>query len=347
MKKYVYMFPEGNGKMRELLGGKGANLAEMTGLGMPVPQGFTITTEACTRYYEDGKTIYPDIQDQILLYLDQLEKITGKTLGDPEKPLLVSVRSGARASMPGMMDTILNLGMNDEICEAVAKLTNNPRFARDSYRRFIQMFSDVVMELPKSSFEQFIDQVKDKKGVKLDNELDADDMSELIVLFKDHYKKSLGEDFPQDPKKQLMEAVRAVFRSWDNPRANTYRRMNDIPHSWGTAVNVQSMVFGNMGETSGTGVAFTRNPATGEKKLYGEFLMNAQGEDVVAGIRTPQPISALADTMPEVYSSLLTFPAALRSITAICRIWSSPSKTASSTCCRPVTASAPHRQRSR
>ena len=327
MKKYVYMFPEGNGKMRELLGGKGANLAEMTGLGMPVPQGFTITTEACTRYYEDGKTIYPDIQDQILLYLDQLEKITGKTLGDPEKPLLVSVRSGARASMPGMMDTILNLGMNDEICEAVAKLTNNPRFARDSYRRFIQMFSDVVMELPKSSFEQFIDQVKDKKGVKMDNELDADDMSELIVLFKDHYKKSLGEDFPQDPKKQLMEAVRAVFRSWDNPRANTYRRMNDIPHSWGTAVNVQSMVFGNMGETSGTGVAFTRNPATGEKKLYGEFLMNAQGEDVVAGIRTPQQITiegskrwavaqkvseeerkakfpSLEEVMPEVYKEL-------------------------------------------
>ena len=305
MKKYVYMFPEGNGKMRELLGGKGANLAEMTGLGMPVPQGFTITTEACTRYYEDGKTIYPDIQDQILEYLDKLEKVTGKTLGDPEKPLLVSVRSGARASMPGMMDTILNLGMNDEICEAVAKLTNNPRFARDSYRRFIQMFSDVVMELPKSTFETFIDQVKDKKGVKMDNELDADDMSELIVLFKDHYKKSLGEDFPQDPKKQLMEAVRAVFRSWDNPRANTYRRMNDIPHSWGTAVNVQSMVFGNMGDTSGTGVAFTRNPATGEKKLYGEFLMNAQGEDVVAGIRTPQPISALADTMPEVYQQFV------------------------------------------
>ena len=291
MKKYVYMFPEGNGKMRELLGGKGANLAEMTGLGMPVPQGFTITTEACTRYYEDGKTIYPDIQEQIMEYLDKLEKVTGKTLGDPDRPLLVSVRSGARASMPGMMDTILNLGMNDEICEAVAKLTNNPRFARDSYRRFIQMFSDVVMELPKSTFETFIDQVKDKKGVKMDNELDADDMSELIVLFKDHYKKSLGEDFPQDPKKQLMEAVRAVFRSWDNPRANTYRRMNDIPHSWGTAVNVQSMVFGNMGDTSGTGVAFTRNPATGEKKLYGEFLMNAQGEDVVAGIRTPQQIT--------------------------------------------------------
>lgn len=305
MKKYVYMFPEGNGSMRELLGGKGANLAEMTGLGMPVPQGFTITTEACTRYYEDGKTIYPDIQEQIMEYLDKLEKATGKTLGDPAQPLLVSVRSGARASMPGMMDTILNLGMNDEICQAVAALTNNPRFARDSYRRFIQMFSDVVMELPKSSFEQFIDQVKDKKGVKLDNELDADDMSELIVLFKDHYKKSLGSDFPQDPKVQLMESVRAVFRSWDNPRANTYRRMNDIPHSWGTAVNVQSMVFGNMGETSGTGVAFTRNPATGEKKLYGEFLMNAQGEDVVAGIRTPQPISALADTMPEVYQQFV------------------------------------------
>jgi len=246
-----------------------------------------------------------DIEEQIMEYLDKLEKATGKTLGDPAQPLLVSVRSGARASMPGMMDTILNLGMNDEICQAVAALTNNPRFARDSYRRFIQMFSDVVMELPKSSFEQFIDQVKDKKGVKLDNELDADDMSELIVLFKDHYKKSLGSDFPQDPKVQLMESVRAVFRSWDNPRANTYRRMNDIPHSWGTAVNVQSMVFGNMGETSGTGVAFTRNPATGEKKLYGEFLMNAQGEDVVAGIRTPQPISALADTMPEVYQQFV------------------------------------------
>ena len=305
MKKFVYLFSEGNGSMRELLGGKGANLAEMTSLGMPVPQGFTITTEACTRYYQDGKTIYPDIQEQIMEYLDKLEKITGKTLGDPARPLLVSVRSGARASMPGMMDTILNLGMNDEICKAVENLTSNPRFARDSYRRFIQMFSDVVMELPKSSFEQFIDEVKDKKGVKLDNELDADDMSTLIDMFKAHYKNSLGHDFPQDPKQQLMEAVRAVFRSWDNPRANTYRRMNDIPHSWGTAVNVQSMVFGNMGETSGTGVAFTRNPSTGEKKLYGEFLMNAQGEDVVAGIRTPQPISALADTMPEVYQQFV------------------------------------------
>lgn len=305
MKKYVYLFSEGNGKMRELLGGKGANLAEMTGLGMPVPQGFTITTEACTRYYEDGRQIYPDIQEQIMEYLDKLEKMTGKMLGNPDAPLLVSVRSGARASMPGMMDTILNLGMNDVICEAVSRLTNNPRFARDSYRRFIQMFSDVVMELPKSTFEQFIDQVKAKKGVTHDNELDADDMLELINLFKDHYEKNLGEPFPQDPKQQLMESVRAVFRSWDNPRANTYRRMNDIPYSWGTAVNVQSMVFGNMGETSGTGVAFTRNPATGEKKLYGEFLMNAQGEDVVAGIRTPQPISALADTMPDVYQQFV------------------------------------------
>ena len=305
MKKYVYLFSEGNGSMRELLGGKGANLAEMTNLGMPVPQGFTITTEACTRYYEDGRQIYPDIQEQILDYLDKLEKMTGKHLGNPDSPLLVSVRSGARASMPGMMDTILNLGMNDVICDAVAKLTGNPRFARDSYRRFIQMFSDVVMELPKSTFEQFIDQVKEKRGVTQDNELDENDMLELINLFKDHYEKNLGEPFPQDPKKQLMEAVRAVFRSWDNPRANTYRRMNDIPYSWGTAVNVQSMVFGNMGETSGTGVAFTRSPSTGEKKLFGEFLMNAQGEDVVAGIRTPQPISTLADTMPDVYQQFV------------------------------------------
>lgn len=305
MKKYVYMFSEGNGSMRGLLGGKGANLAEMTGLGMPVPQGFTITTEACTRYYADGQAIYPDIEEQILAYLDQLEKMTGKALGNPQSPLLVSVRSGARASMPGMMDTILNLGMNDTIVEAVASLTGNPRFAYDSYRRFIQMFADVVMELPKSSFEQFIDDVKDKKGVKQDNELDAEDMKTLISLFKEHYKKNLGTDFPQEPKLQLMESVRAVFRSWDNPRANTYRRMNDIPHSWGTAVNVQSMVFGNMGDTSGTGVAFTRNPATGEKKLYGEFLMNAQGEDVVAGIRTPLPIASLAQTMPEVYQQFV------------------------------------------
>lgn len=305
MKKYVYLFHEGNGSMRELLGGKGANLAEMTGLGMPVPQGFTITTEACTRYYEDGQTIYPDIEEQIMQYLDILEKSIGKALGNPEAPLLVSVRSGSRASMPGMMDTILNLGMNDEICEAVSSLTGNPRFARDSYRRFIQMFADVVKELPKTTFETVIDEVKEKKGVQQDNELDADDMQELIDRFKAHYREHLGEDFPQDPKVQLMDAVRAVFRSWDNPRANTYRRMNDIPHSWGTAVNVQSMVFGNMGDDSGTGVAFTRNPSTGERKLYGEFLMNAQGEDVVAGIRTPQPISQLEQTMPDVYKQFI------------------------------------------
>ena len=307
-KKYVYLFSEGNANMRELLGGKGANLAEMSNIGLPVPQGFTITTEACTQYYEDGRKINDEIMAEIMKNVEVMEQINGKKFGDLTNPLLVSVRSGARASMPGMMDTILNLGLNDDVVAAMIAGNPDPQFERfvyDSYRRFIQMFSDVVMELPKSTFEQFIDQVKDKKGVKMDNELDADDMSELIVLFKDHYKKSLGEDFPQDPKKQLMEAVRAVFRSWDNPRANTYRRMNDIPHSWGTAVNVQSMVFGNMGETSGTGVAFTRNPATGEKKLYGEFLMNAQGEDVVAGIRTPQPISALADTMPEVYNQFV------------------------------------------
>ena len=302
MKKYVYMFPEGNGKMRELLGGKGANLAEMTGLGMPVPQGFTITTEACTRYYEDGKTIYPDIQEQILEYLDKLEKVTGKTLGDAEKPLLVSVRSGARASMPGMMDTILNLGMNDEICEAVAKLTNNPRFARDSYRRFIQMFSDVVMEIPKSFFERVLDDIKESKGAKYDTDLTADDMKEVVVRFKEIYKEKKGVEFPQDPKEQLMEAIKAVFRSWDNPRAIYYRRMNDIPSDWGTAVNVQSMVFGNMGNTSGTGVAFTRDPATGAKGLFGEFLTNAQGEDVVAGVRTPMKIAEMEQKFPEAFA---------------------------------------------
>ncbi len=305
MKKYVYLFSEGNGTMRELLGGKGANLAEMTGLGMPVPPGFTITTDACTRYYEDGKNIYPDIQEQILAHLDQLEKATEKGLGDAENPLLVSVRSGARASMPGMMDTILNLGMNDAVCASMTALTGNPRFARDSYRRFIQMFSDVVMELPKSGFEKIMEDIKAQKGVQMDSELDADDMQTLVTRFQQHYQQELGTVFPQDAKVQLMEAIRAVFRSWDNPRANTYRRMNDIPHSWGTAVNVQSMVFGNMGDTSGTGVAFTRNPATGEKKLYGEFLMNAQGEDVVAGIRTPQPIDALAQVMPAVYQQFV------------------------------------------
>ena len=299
--KYVYLFSEGNGSMRELLGGKGANLAEMTNLGMPVPQGFTVTTEACTQYYNDGRQINEDIQAQIYEYLGKMEEICGKKFADPENPLLVSVRSGARASMPGMMDTILNLGLNDVVVEGLAKFTNNPRFAYDSYRRFIQMFSDVVMELSKKRFEEIIDEVKAQKGVKLDVELDTDDMKRLVVLFKEFYKKDKGEDFPQDPKVQLMEAVKAVFRSWDNPRANVYRRMNEIPYDWGTAVNVQSMVFGNSGNNSGTGVAFTRNPATGEKALFGEYLINAQGEDVVAGVRTPSPISKLHEEMPAVY----------------------------------------------
>ena len=299
--KYVYLFSEGNGSMRELLGGKGANLAEMTNLGMPVPQGFTVTTEACTQYYNDGRQINADIQAQIYEYLGKMEAICGKKFADPENPLLVSVRSGARASMPGMMDTILNLGLNDTVVEGLAKFTNNPRFAYDSYRRFIQMFSDVVMELSKKRFEEIIDDVKAKKGVKQDVELDTEDMKNLVVLFKEFYKKEKGEDFPQDPKVQLMEAVKAVFRSWDNPRANVYRRMNEIPYDWGTAVNVQSMVFGNSGDNSGTGVAFTRNPATGEKALFGEYLINAQGEDVVAGVRTPSPISKLHEEMPAVY----------------------------------------------
>jgi len=301
MAKYVYLFSEGSGKMRELLGGKGANLAEMTSLGMPVPQGFTVTTEACTRYYEDGKKISADIEKQIYDYLAKMEQICKKRFGDPKNPLLVSVRSGARASMPGMMDTILNLGLNDTVAEGLAELTKNPRFAYDSYRRFIQMFSDVVMEVPKSDFEKIIDKVKEEKGVSLDSELDAGDMKKLVGLFKDYYKEQKGEDFPAEPRVQLIEAVKAVFRSWDNPRAIVYRRMNDIPSSWGTAVNVQEMVFGNMGENSGTGVAFTRNPSTGEKNLYGEFLMNAQGEDVVAGIRTPQSIDQLKEVMPDVY----------------------------------------------
>ncbi len=301
MAKFVYEFSEGNGSMRELLGGKGANLAEMSNLGMPVPQGFTVTTEACTQYYNDGRQINEDIQAQIYEYLGKMEEICGKKFADPENPLLVSVRSGARASMPGMMDTILNLGLNDVVVEGLAKFTNNPRFAYDSYRRFIQMFSDVVMELSKKRFEEIIDEVKAKKGVKQDVELDTDDMKNLVVLFKEFYKKEKGEDFPQDPKVQLMEAVKAVFRSWDNPRANVYRRMNEIPYDWGTAVNVQSMVFGNSGNQSGTGVAFTRNPATGEKALFGEYLINAQGEDVVAGVRTPSPISKLHEEMPAVY----------------------------------------------
>ncbi len=303
--KYVYLFSEGNGQMRELLGGKGANLAEMTNLGMPVPQGFTITTEACTRYYEDGKTIAPEIEAEIYEYLAKMEEITGKKFGDASNPLLVSVRSGARASMPGMMDTILNLGINDQVVEGVKVLTNNERFAYDSYRRFIQMYSDVVMELSKKRFEVIIDEMKEARGVKMDTELNADDLKEMVVKFKEFYKSELGTDFPQDPKEQLMGAVKAVFRSWDNERAVFYRRMNDIPSSWGTAVNVQSMVFGNMGDDSGTGVAFTRDPATGDKNLYGEFLMNAQGEDVVAGVRTPSPISHLKETNPAVYQQFV------------------------------------------
>ena len=304
-KKFVYLFSEGNANMRELLGGKGANLAEMTNIGLPVPQGFTITTEACTQYYQDGRQINEEIQDEIMEYIGKLEDMTGKKFGDMNNPLLVSVRSGARASMPGMMDTILNLGLNDRVVEAFAKKTHNPRFAWDSYRRFIQMYSDVVMEVSKKHFEEMIDEMKQKRGVTLDTELTAKDLKELAEQFKVEYKEKIGEEFPQDAREQLMGAVRAVFRSWDNPRAIYYRRMNDIPSSWGTAVNVQMMVFGNTGDTSGTGVAFTRNPATGEKKLFGEFLMNAQGEDVVAGVRTPQTIDQLAEVMPEAYAQFV------------------------------------------
>ena len=310
-KKYVYLFSEGNGKMRELLGGKGANLAEMTNLGMPVPQGFTITTEACTQYYADGETINDEIQAQIMEYITKMEGITGKKFGDDENPLLVSVRSGARASMPGMMDTILNLGLNEKVVEVMAKKSNNPRWAWDCYRRFIQMYSDVVMEVDKKYFEQLIDEKKEKKGVKQDVELTAEDLKELASQFKAEYKAKIGSNFPDDPKEQLMGAIKAVFRSWDNPRAIYYRRMNDIPSSWGTAVNVQMMVFGNLGDTSGTGVAFTRSPSTGEKKLFGEFLMNAQGEDVVAGVRTPQTIDQLAQVMPEAYAQFVDICAKL------------------------------------
>ncbi|MBQ9511820.1 MAG: pyruvate, phosphate dikinase [Lachnospiraceae bacterium] len=306
MAKRVYKFEEGNANMRELLGGKGANLAEMTGLGMPIPQGFTVTTEACTDYYNDGKTIKKDTQDQIYKAMAWLEKINGKKFGDPTNPLLVSVRSGARASMPGMMDTILNLGMNDKTCEGFAKTTANARFARDSYRRFIQMFSDVVMEIDKSKFEAVLDDIKKKNKYKSDLDLTADDMSEVIKRYKAIYKKEMGKEFPQDPKVQLMEAVKAVFRSWNNDRAIYYRRMNDIPSSWGTAVNVQTMVFGNMGMTSGTGVAFTRDPATGKKGIYGEYLINAQGEDVVAGIRTPSHITQLKKDLPKCYEQFIT-----------------------------------------
>ena len=300
--KYVYLFTEGNGSMRELLGGKGANLAEMTNIGLPVPQGFTISTEACTKYYEDGRRINDEIQAQIMEYVEKLEGITGKKFGDKENPLLVSVRSGARASMPGMMDTILNLGLNEDVVEVLSAKSGNARWAWDCYRRFIQMYSDVVMEVGKKYFEALIDQMKEKKGVTLDTELNAEDLKELAGQFKAEYKAKLGMDFPSDPKEQLMGAVKAVFRSWDNPRANVYRRDNDIPYSWGTAVNVQSMAFGNMGDDCGTGVAFTRNPATGEKKLFGEFLTNAQGEDVVAGVRTPMPISQMAEKFPEAFA---------------------------------------------
>ena len=301
--KYVYLFKEGNAKMRELLGGKGANLAEMTSLGLPIPQGFTVTTEACTKYYEDGEKISSEIETEIFESLKKLEEMTGKKLGDLEKPLLVSVRSGARASMPGMMDTILNLGLNDEVLKTIA--AKNERFAYDSYRRFIQMFSDVVMEIPKPLFEKAIDEMKEKKGLKLDTELTASDLKELVSIFKGIYKTQKGEEFPQDSRIQLMEAVKAVFRSWNNARAITYRRLNDIPSSWGTAVNVQEMVFGNMGDDCGTGVAFTRNPATGENKIFGEYLMNAQGEDVVAGIRTPQHIETLEKVNPEAYKQFV------------------------------------------
>ncbi|MCL2299285.1 MAG: pyruvate, phosphate dikinase, partial [Firmicutes bacterium] len=306
--KYVYLFSEGNGSMKELLGGKGANLAEMTRLGMPVPQGFTVTTEACTRYYEDGKVIGDDILAQIEDALAEAETLNGKTFGDPSNPLLVSVRSGARASMPGMMDTILNLGLNDEV--AAGMIAGNPdpafeRFVFDSYRRFIQMFSDVVMDVSKKEFEEIIDELKAEKGIKDDLDLNVADMKELVARFKAYYKQQKGEDFPADPKVQLLESVKAVFRSWDNPRANVYRRMNEIPYSWGTAVNVQPMVYGNLNNDSGTGVAFSRDPATGENKLYGEYLINAQGEDVVAGIRTPNKISQLADDMPEVYEQFV------------------------------------------
>ena len=352
-KKYCYLFSEGNAKMRELLGGKGANLAEMTNIGLPVPQGFTISTEACTQYYEDGRQINPGIQAEIMEYIEKMEKICGRKFGDLENPLLVSVRSGARASMPGMMDTILNLGLNEEVVETLAKKSGNPRWAYDCYRRFIQMFSDVVMEVGKKYFEKLIDEMKEKKGVTQDVELTADDLKELANQFKAEYKKQLGKDFPSDPKEQLFEAIKAVFRSWDNPRANVYRMDHDIPYSWGTAVNVQMMAFGNMGDNCGTGVAFTRNPATGEKGLMGEFLTNAQGEDVVAGVRTPSvrlcPSPRWRKSSPKCTSSSRKSARSSKITTATCRIWSSPSRTRSSICSRRVTASArlPRRSRSR
>ncbi len=315
MTKYVYLFREGNQNMKDLLGGKGANLAEMISIGLPVPQGFTVTTEACNDYYANHEAVREEIKSEIIQQLRELERITGKVLGSKERPLLVSVRSGAQASMPGMMDTILNLGLNDEVAEGFSKITNNKRFVYDSYRRFIQMYSDVVMEVPKSFFEKIIDEIKEEKGIKFDTELTVEDLKELVVRFKNVYKENMnGEEFPQDPVEQLMGAVKAVFRSWDNPRAIVYRRMNDIPGDWGTAVNVQSMVFGNMGETSGTGVAFTRNPSTGEKGIYGEYLINAQGEDVVAGVRTPQPITKLETDLPECYAQFMELAEKLENI---------------------------------
>ena len=304
-KKYCYLFTEGNANMRELLGGKGANLAEMTNIGLPVPQGFTITTEACTRYYEDGRTIADDIMGEIMEYVEKMETITGKKFGDPENPLLVSVRSGARASMPGMMDTVLNLGLNQTVVKTMANKSGNPRWAWDCYRRFIQMYSDVVMEVGKKHFESLIDKMKAEKGVKQDVDLTADDLRVLAEEFKIEYQKAVGEEFPSDPRRQLKGAIEAVFRSWDNPRANVYRRDNDIPYSWGTAVNIQEMAYGNMGDDCGSGVAFTRDPSTGEKKIMGEFLTNAQGEDVVAGIRTPMPISQMAEEFPEAYDEFI------------------------------------------
>lgn len=304
-KKYVYLFNEGNAGMKEILGGKGANLAEMTNLGMPIPQGFTVTTESCNKYYADGETISEEIEKQIKQALEKLEQRTNKVLGNKEKPLLVSVRSGARASMPGMMDTILNLGINDEVAKVIAQ--KNRRFAYDSYRRFIQMYSDVVKEIPKNLFERAIDTKKMQRGLKLDTDMDANDLEDLVKVFKGIYHEQLGEEFPQDPKEQLLDAIKAVFRSWNNPRAITYRRLNDIPSNWGTAVNVQEMVFGNMGEDCGTGVAFSRNPATGENEIFGEFLMNAQGEDVVAGIRTPQSIDKLKEINPKVYEDFAKY----------------------------------------
>ena len=305
MTKYVYAFTEGNKEMKNLLGGKGANLAEMTGIGLPVPRGFTVTTEACTKYYEDGEKVSSNIEKEIFEKLAELEQITDKKMGDDKDPLLVSVRSGSRASMPGMMDTVLNLGLNDKVAEGFAAATNNARFVYDSYRRFVQMFADVVMGFPKSSFERIFDKIKEEKGIEVDTELTAEDLMEVVDVYKKEYKRHAGEDFPQDPKVQLMEAIKAVFRSWNNDRAITYRRLNDIPSDWGTAVNVQEMVYGNRGNDCGTGVAFTRNPSTGENKLYGEYLMNAQGEDVVAGIRTPQTIDTLKEVMPDCYNEFV------------------------------------------